>query len=231
MANILPPPPVNDQMGSFSWLEWYRQLRNYVATSGSVPWYIINFAGSNITDIASRSHQQLQQLQGGTSGEMYHMTGLQHSAMSNSLELLCTTSSVTLPTTATLFNPTYTTVRAAGITYDSGTGEITFVNGGSYSMTVLLNATGSSSNKYIYFYVTEDTGSGHTIQRYTARSKLLTTTSQEQTILVSSNYFAAGTKLKMYVWSSAATITLNTTDIVAGTVTVPAARIMWSGSL
>ena len=48
MANILPPPPVNDQMGSFAWLEWYRQLRNYVATSGSVPWYIINFAGSNI---------------------------------------------------------------------------------------------------------------------------------------------------------------------------------------
>lgn len=69
----LPPPPINDQPGSFAWLEWYRQLRNYVSTTGSVPWYIINFAGSNITDIALRDHANLQNLQGGGSGEMYHL--------------------------------------------------------------------------------------------------------------------------------------------------------------
>ncbi len=73
MAQGLPPPPVNDQPGSFTWLEWYRQLRNYVSTSGSVPWYIINFAGSNITDIAARDHGNLQGLQGGTAGERYHL--------------------------------------------------------------------------------------------------------------------------------------------------------------
>ena len=78
MAVGLPPPPVNDQPGSFTWMEWYRQLRNYVSTSGSVPWYIINFSGSNITDIAQRSHNQLQTLQGGTSGEMYHLTNTNH---------------------------------------------------------------------------------------------------------------------------------------------------------
>jgi hypothetical protein len=77
MASGLPPPPVNDSPGSFSWMEWYRQLRNYVSTSGSVPWYIINFAGSNITDIATRDHNQMQDLQGGTSGEMYHLTSSQ----------------------------------------------------------------------------------------------------------------------------------------------------------
>ena len=81
----LPPPPINDQPGSFTWLEWYRQLRNYVSTSGSVPWYIINFAGSNITDIASRAHNNLQSLQGGTSGEMYHMTSAQNTALANSV--------------------------------------------------------------------------------------------------------------------------------------------------
>lgn len=69
----LPPPPINEKPGSFVWLEWYRQLRNYVSTSGSVPWYIINFSGSNITDIANRSHNQLQDLQGGISGEMHHL--------------------------------------------------------------------------------------------------------------------------------------------------------------
>lgn len=73
MAQGLPPPPVNDQPGSFTWLEWYRQLRNYVSTSGSVPWYIINFAGSNITDIAARDHGNLQGLQGGAAGARYHL--------------------------------------------------------------------------------------------------------------------------------------------------------------
>lgn len=70
----LPPPPIQDKPGTFTWLEWYRQLREYVSTSGSVPWYIINFAGSNITDIALRDHDHLQNVQGGTSGEHNHLT-------------------------------------------------------------------------------------------------------------------------------------------------------------
>jgi len=82
MASGLPPPPVNDQPGSFAWLEWYRQLRTYVSTSGSVPWYIINFSGSNLTDLATRLHNNLQGLQGGTSGEQYHLTAAQHAALS-----------------------------------------------------------------------------------------------------------------------------------------------------
>ena len=81
----LPPPPIQDKPGSFTWLEWYRQLRNYISTSGSVPWYIINFAGSNITDIATRLHNSLQGLQGGTAGEMYHLTNDEHTAVTNSV--------------------------------------------------------------------------------------------------------------------------------------------------
>lgn len=73
----LPPPPINDKPGSFAWLEWYRQLRNYVSTSGSVPWYIINFAGSNITDIAKRDHDQLQNVKGGSAGEHNHLSNSQ----------------------------------------------------------------------------------------------------------------------------------------------------------
>ena len=79
----LPPPPIQDKPGSFTWLEWYRQLRNYISTSGSVPWYIINFAGSNITDIAIRDHGNLQGLQGGTSGEHYHLTSAQHASLAS----------------------------------------------------------------------------------------------------------------------------------------------------
>lgn len=84
-ANALPPPPIQDKPGSFTWLEWYRQLRAYVSTSGSVPWYIINFAGSNITDIALRDHANLQNLQGGTAGEHYHLTAAQRAAIISNL--------------------------------------------------------------------------------------------------------------------------------------------------
>ena len=80
-ANSLPPPPIQDKPGSFTWLEWYRQLRAYISTSGSVAWYVINFAGSNITDIASRDHDSLQNLQGGTAGEHYHLTAAQIAAL------------------------------------------------------------------------------------------------------------------------------------------------------
>lgn len=74
----LPPPPIQDKPGTFTWLEWYRQLREYVSTSGSVPWYVINFAGSNITDIALRDHDQLQNVQGGTAGEHNHLTDAEY---------------------------------------------------------------------------------------------------------------------------------------------------------
>jgi len=134
----LPPPPINDQPGSFTWLEWYRQLRNYISTNGSVPWYVINFAGSNITDIATRDHGNLQSLQGGTAGEHYHLKLDQHSAMSNSLNIELQTSGTVLPTTPTLFAPAaMTTVSSNGITYDTVLGEYTFVNGGSYTLVLL----------------------------------------------------------------------------------------------
>lgn len=74
MTTSLPPPPVQDAQGSYSWLEWFRQLRNYITVTASVPWNIINFSGSKLSDIVSRSHQTLQSLQGGTSGEYYHLT-------------------------------------------------------------------------------------------------------------------------------------------------------------
>lgn len=90
-AGSLPPPPIQDKPGSFTWLEWYRQLRAYVSTSGSVPWYIINFAGSNITDIALRDHDNLQGIQGGTAGEHYHLTSAEYTALSTTAQTVQST--------------------------------------------------------------------------------------------------------------------------------------------
>ena len=229
----LPPPPINDKPGSFTWLEWYRQLRNYVTTSGSVPWYIINFAGSNITDIATRRHNDLQSVQGGTAGERYHLTAQQHASMSNALEIRDTTSGIVLPTTPTVFKPA-TTVSATGITYNSSTGEIVFTNGGTYTFELFLNAQASASNKTVCFYGEIDTGSGYAIRRYSGRTSLLKTSSQEQISFTSANYWPTGSKLKIYLWSDSATVTLNSVDIpgtTPGTVTVPASRLLLAGSL
>lgn len=79
----LPPPPVTDQTGSYAWLEWFRQLRNYISTVGSVPWSIIDFTSSTLSSIASRSHQVLQALQGGTSGQYYHLTQNKYNTVEN----------------------------------------------------------------------------------------------------------------------------------------------------
>jgi len=81
----LPPPPIQDQPGSFGWMEWYRQLRDYISSASSVPWNVINFTGSKISDIALRSHNDLQNLQGGTPGSRYHLTETQHAAVLESI--------------------------------------------------------------------------------------------------------------------------------------------------
>jgi hypothetical protein len=87
MAIGLPPPPTTDATGSFAWLEWFRQLRNYISTAGSVPWSILDFSGSNITDIVSRSHQNLQSNQGGTTGQYYHLTQDKYNEVNDNLDL------------------------------------------------------------------------------------------------------------------------------------------------
>ena len=233
MAVGLPPPPVNDQPGSFTWMEWYRQLRNYVSTSGSVPWYIINFAGSNITDIAARDHGNLQGLQGGAAGARYHLSQTEYNRRSNYIDVQTTTSGIVLPTTPTVIKPA-TTVGSNGITYDSSTGIYTFTYGGTYSLTITLNAKASAANKTIYFYAEENTGSGWVIKRYSARSRLLATTTEEQSLFSASVHFDVGAQTRHNIWASSSTITLNSTDVAgttAGTVTIPALRVSWEGGL
>ena len=226
MAYTLPPPPVNDKPGSFTWLEWYRQLRNYVSTSGSVPWYIINFAGSNITDIAKRDHGNLQGLQGGTTGERYHLTADQYNAIESSLEVYSTTATTVLPTTATIFSPSVTSVRATGITYTAASGEITLTSGGVYTIAFSIAATASATGKVVYVSPEVDTGSGFSPLQYATRQFDITKTTVSQLSFTETRYFAKGAKLRYKVWSNTATVNVVTQDVVARTITLPAYRLL-----
>lgn len=79
MADILPPAPINEPPRSYAWTEWYFRLREFINQSASnIPWATVNKAGANITDIPTRLHNSLQSIQGGTTGEAYHLTLAQH---------------------------------------------------------------------------------------------------------------------------------------------------------
>lgn len=73
MANILPPPPIGEPPGSFAWQQWYVSLQQLYTGTGTVPWALIDTAGSDIQDIAARAHNNLQSIQGGTTGTFFHL--------------------------------------------------------------------------------------------------------------------------------------------------------------
>lgn len=162
-------------------------------------------------------------MQGTTTGDVF--IKVDRKEWHPSVQIMDTSVSVVLPTTPTVFKPP-TTSYNEGFTYSSGTGELTFDNNGSYTVVIQVNAQPSASNKYIYFYVEENTGSGWVINRYTARKLELVNATEQQMTITATRYFAAGTKIRHVIWGDA-TVTLRSTDLpgtTAGTVTLPAFR-------
>lgn len=82
---VLPPPPNPDQdINDYAWRDWFRQLRDYIVNKGSILWQQIDFTGSNITDIVTRRHNDLQAFQGGSSAlkQYYHIDAQEYAAAS-----------------------------------------------------------------------------------------------------------------------------------------------------
>lgn len=69
MADIIPPIPVDAPFGSTNWTDWYFKVRNAINNAQSISWsQITNFTGSNLTSLATRNHDDLQNIHGnGTS--------------------------------------------------------------------------------------------------------------------------------------------------------------------
>ena len=87
MAGHIPKVPhTSDRdFNSIGWQNFFRDLMNWVTVTGSIAWDLVNKSGSNLTDILTRRHRDLQDLQGGTTAEYYHMTLAQHNIFINSL--------------------------------------------------------------------------------------------------------------------------------------------------
>jgi len=83
MADILPPAPINELPTSYGWVDWYFKLRTLVNAVNNLSWASVNKSGSNLTDIQTRNHNDLQNTQGGTLTERYHLTAAQQTEATN----------------------------------------------------------------------------------------------------------------------------------------------------
>lgn len=118
---IPPPPETNDES---QWKDWYLKIKSAVNNLyGSLTWSSIDKAGSKITDIIDRSHQDLQSLQGGSSTERYHLTSAQQSGLTGGAD---TTLHFHTADRASGLSVTITTAK---ITSGGTNGSMTFTNG------------------------------------------------------------------------------------------------------
>lgn len=75
----IPPPPVHSEDKTI-WNNWYVSIKDAINNlRGDLKWVNLDFASSNITDISAKSHQDLDNLQGGSTTERYHLTAAQAS--------------------------------------------------------------------------------------------------------------------------------------------------------
>lgn len=77
MKVLLSPPPNYLTQDADLWNDWFLRLRNAVQNSSNVSWGDINFYGSNLTDIVTRNHNDLNNIQGGLGGQRYHLSAAQ----------------------------------------------------------------------------------------------------------------------------------------------------------
>jgi hypothetical protein len=71
-------------MGSKSWQDWFERLRQAFSTVGSVTWDAVSKTGSDLADLQIKRHNDLQAIQGGTSGNNYHLTADEYTGAAQS---------------------------------------------------------------------------------------------------------------------------------------------------
>ena len=96
MADIIPPAPINDPPNSYGWIDWYVKLVSFINSQTNISWASINKAGSNLTDLATRLHNDLQTIQGGAAGDRQHLT----TGQVGLIGMLSTATSTADPTTS-----------------------------------------------------------------------------------------------------------------------------------
>jgi len=80
MARIpLDPPPLREAITSRAWLEWFRRLYERTSGTAQILWDQVIKSGSNLTEIETRNHNDLQTKQGGDGTDYYHLGASEYS--------------------------------------------------------------------------------------------------------------------------------------------------------
>jgi len=79
MQPLAQPPHGNDP----ALTRWLFLLWKRINSAAGMTWSLIDKTGSNLTDIETRNHNDLQTKQGGTTDEYYHLTSAQHTDLLN----------------------------------------------------------------------------------------------------------------------------------------------------
>ena len=83
MSFNLQPAPVFEPADSFAVQQWMLSLQNMFSTVGAISWTVIDKTGSNLTDLVTRNHNDLQNVQGGAAADYYHLTLVQHTDLTD----------------------------------------------------------------------------------------------------------------------------------------------------
>lgn len=150
------------------------------------------------------------------------------------LEIQDRSASIALPTTPTLLVLPTKIIERGGMLYDTSNGVMTFTENGFYVLNLFVNATTSASRTlYAYAEVSNDGGTTWTKLYNSGRRFAINGATDGQVPLsLSANPFNGGQKLRFFAWASGS-ITATTVDlpgVQAGTVIVPAIRMMYGSS-
>jgi len=93
MADILPPAPIDAPFSSYNWADWYKKVRDAINAGAEVAWsQITDFTGSNLTQIATRNHDDLQNILGNGTR---HVSTAEAAALASGLTVVITTAKLT----------------------------------------------------------------------------------------------------------------------------------------
>jgi len=169
VAQLLPPVPKEPiEPDSRIWREWFNKVRNVIVgtAQGVISWASLNFDGSNITDIVTRNHNDLQTIQGGTANQYYHLTATQLTNLGTVTTVSVATSNGFAGTVATATSTPVITLSTSvtGLLKGNGTAISAATSGTDYapatSGTSILygNGSGGFSNVTIGTGVSFTTG-------------------------------------------------------------------------
>jgi hypothetical protein len=148
-----------------------------------------------------------------------------------SIEAFDRSASIPLLATPQLLKPS-SFINSKNITYDSATGEFTFLTQCEVDLALNVNAIASSAGQRVYQYTERNTGSGWTLIQNSGKSYQLINAQNAQIVNSQTISREAGEKVRYFIYASDAgkvNLVTETLPVVTGTIYIPAIRIQFSG--